>query len=352
MRKRNSITAVLAVAALGLVGCKSEPQTSESAKPSSSQAQVSRGEKIGDFYLPNKAPTDYLNTSPDAIQDGDRNLLLYVDHLMTNSDYISHTLGDVNISIPVVGASMDQNISSFNLKVGNESINHAITTNKKGSVGAMDLNSCIVSYADPDSVYRSRETPQLNSDTDVFYSYDPDHTGYLGAKPEAYGANTYETIPNFQMFLESNGSPSWTFSSYYLPDTTAIKSTDLISENDETMTFRVDLNVDATQGANAAQYYINQMKAQVASVGALSITIESLTVEITLPRDSFAPVSMSLKESYSGGLEGMQGTLFKITNTMSATFDMLGDEGLDSSLVKDYERQVFQEARAGDEEEA
>lgn len=330
MRKVNIAAALCALLSLGLIGCNGT-----SASTSSSSSNSTSNTNAG-FYLPGQAPVDYEGLTPGDLADGDLSLFTRVDHLMTNSDFHSETMGQVTVSI-LGTEGMVQDICSFNISVGNQSLNHAVTTYNSGSLGqyAFDLNSGVIAYADPSqSTYRTIATSGATQD--MFDYYDDGWKCIIAE--EAWGTSEYETLANLQLFLYDIGRPTWVFSSYYVPDTSAILSSTLVGDDDDTMTFRIVFNTDESQGTNAATYYQYQMTKVTAGVGALDISINSLEMDLVVDRDSFTPISSTITESYEGGLAGMNG-LFSISNTMSSRYSIL-ENGLDD-VEDSYEKAVF-----------
>lgn len=339
---RKHVFAILGVmSVVAMTACSGEgdgPVSSSSSSSSSSPTSQSGGQQILGFYLPGQAPTDYEGRQPSEFKPDNRELLILVDHYMTNHDFVSHTHGLVNIRQPL--GAMTQDVASFNIKVGNESLNHAVTT--AGPDSTLGLNSGVVSYATPTTRYSYLSTPSGVALENFEYYEDDTRARIL---PGTFGSQAWQDSPNFTMFLEQIGRPTWSFSSYYLPDVTAIRSCSIIQETDDLLTFSFSLNFDSALGTDAATYYINQMQKMVSSIGSLEIDIQSLTFNLTLGKDSFAPISMEIEESFQGGLAGMDVALFSITNSLSVEFEMIGDEGLENAAIDDYERQVFEAAR-------
>ena len=336
------LACILPLSACNASGANSSPSTQSStlATSSSSSSSHTGGQQLLGFYLPGEAPTDYEDYTPEYFisASDSRPLLILVDHYMTNHDFVSHTHGAVSIRQPL--GTMMQDIAAFNIKVGNESLNHAVTT--VGDDNSLGLNSGVVSYSTPNTRYSSLSTPK-GVTLDSFEYYENDTRARI--LPGAFGSQAWEDSPNFTMFLEQVGRPTWSFTSYYLPDVSAIRSCQIKGETDDTLTFSFILNFDPSLGTDAATYYINQMRNMVASIGSLEVQIQSLTFDLTLSKDSFAPISMEVNESYQGGLAGMDVALFNVTNNLSVEFEMLGEEGLENPSIDDSERQVFQAAR-------
>lgn len=329
MRKVNIAAALCALLSLGLIGCNGT-----SASTSSSSSNSTSNTNAG-FYLPGQAPVDYEGLTPGDLADGDLTLFTRVDHLMTNSDFLSESKGQVTVSI-LGSEGMVQDVCSFNISVGNQSLNHAVTTYNSGSVGiSFDLNSGVIAYADPTQLtYRTISTS--GATLDMFDYYDDGWRCVIAE--EAWGTSEYETLANLQLFLYDIGRPTWVFSSYYVPDTSAILSTTLIRQEDDTLTYRIVFNTDESRGTNAATYYQYQMSKMTAGVGALEVDIKSLQMDLVVDRESFTPISSTVTESYEGGLAGMNG-LFSISNTMSSRYSIL-ENGLDD-VEDSYEKAVF-----------
>lgn len=348
--RKNILIALLAITLAPLVACEKSQDTSSSAPTSSTPSSTPISyETLDGFYQPEQAPRDYENITPLDLKDGDNNTIILVDHAMTNSNWESKTSGSVSIS--VLGQKMVQDVSSFNIKINNDSVNHAVTTKSNGNVGlAVDLNTAVISYASPDTTYRTISTPSGTAGT--MFQHD-ENTGLVEVKNGGFGSNNWESVANFPMFLEKVGRPTWSFSSYYLPDASAVKSTELLSETESSSTFKVTLNVDPKSGTDAAKYYVNQMKNMTSTVGGLNITIKSMVATLEIPNDSFRPTSMKVEETYTGGLSGMEGDLFSVTNSLTVNFtyfedaDKTEEEMLDE-LNDPYQKAIFLNAKNGE----
>ena len=335
MKRKNLLAALIGIGTLGLIACNG------GGKGSSRNSSVTPPADNLGFYNPKEAPNDYEETLPSELAPEDPSIFTRVDHYMVNHDFLVEARGDVRITVLGGVWNMTQKLSSFNLSVDDRSISHAVTTYESGKLPmSFDLNSCVIAYAQP-TQGRFRTISSQNATAEMFAYYEDDWRAQV-TDQAAFGGRDYEDVGTLKRYLDTIGKPTWYFSNYFVPDSSAITHSELTRETNDSLIYTIDFNVDSTQGTDASQYYISQMKSMVAGVGALEITIEKLQMILTIDRDSFRPISAEFNEEYAGGLAGIEGA-YRVATHVENRFTILED-GM-NSVEDGYMSTVFETAQ-------
>lgn len=343
MKKAKLMTAAASLLSLAaLASCNSSPDASVGKDSSGADSVQSSQEETEDiekdqlgFYLPDHAPHDYVGADiiDHADGEGAKEAFLLADHKMINSDYSSECTGTVEVKMAGVSL-MRQSVSSFNVKVGENSLNQAVTAPGSASEKAAQsysLASATVTYENPSlPSYRMRQTSKASA----FEIYDGDKYKINWDEDDEW-----ENLLNLQQYMNKTGKHAYSFSSYYVPDTTAISTAELISSSGDENTFKFTFNVDPSKGVDAAKYYVNQMKNMTSSIPNFSVTVNSL--EMTMVVDSEWNVkSIETVEKYDASAFGISGAT--VSTVLRTDFTQLAS-GIDS-ISDEYQKTVFQEA--------
>lgn len=344
MKKNFTRTALLLLLPLTLTACDQEPSASADSLDSFQDSAASQDsvptswdteESAEGFYLPGKAPRDYEGKDFAYANRNPKDAYFFIDHKMTNSDYVSKTTGAVSVSVTGIG-SMVQNLSSFNIKVGDDSLNHAVALSSQdgqGPLSSLNFNSSTVSFENPfeSKYYQKKYSSKIKAD------FAKDSDGF--DQVVNWGNSVWNSFVNSAMFLEQTGKNAYSFSNYYVPDESAILTARATTATPNKLSMTFTFNTDSDNGTDASKYYINQM-ANMVPIPGLSVSVDSLQLDVDMDSE-WNVVSMKCTENYSATIIGFTCT---ISNVMETEFTML-DDGLDD-VTNTYMKSIWDEAYA------
>ena len=299
---------------------------------------------IENNYVPGSAPKDYDGKSISDIGTKKKSsaykAFFYAEHKLANSNYFTY-IQSANLNAYIGSAvAFKQDVSGFRVFMNNAGFGQSITKSQKSSgfLALMSVPSAVQKYEDISANkvgYRQNKSEEKDSieiktgenETDGKYIYG----SFNSDKYDQKKMMTKEDYENYW------GHNLWGLTSYTVPSSNAIYKADIQNidaGNSITLSYEFTTKDTAIDGVDASKGYQKEQQQMLGQATAsVSVTIDSLKIELTLDKDLF-PTKVHCIEEYTASAMGQ--SIIKIKNDIVNVYKKI--ESVDDISIPEYKQ--------------